>query len=160
MDRREDSDVSPARNGRKRVDSDESPPRRRVDSDESPMRRTRVDSDESPPRRTRVDSDESPVRRNRVDSDESPPRRRRADSDESPPRRRRVDSDESPSRRVRDDPSPPRYGQKQKMMDGTKAGLNTKEEFRAQKPKIGKNSNMAQIIEDAKNAETVYRDKG
>ena len=47
------------------------------------------------------------------------------------------------------------------MMDGTKAGLNTREEFRTQKPKIGKNSNLAKLMEEGKRcAETVYREKG
>jgi len=159
---RKDSDTSPPR--RKRKDSDTSPPRRkRVDSDTSPPRRTRKDSDASPPRRKRIDSDESPPRSKRVDSDDSPPRRRRRkDSDASPPRRKRVDSDESPPRRKRVDSSSEdeKSNPRQKMSDGTKSGLNTKSEFLAMKPKIGKNSNLQQIIDDAKNAETVYREKG
>jgi hypothetical protein len=46
------------------------------------------------------------------------------------------------------------------MADGTKAGLNTKEEFLSQKPKKGANSNMAKIIEESKQSQTVYREKG
>ena len=48
---------------------------------------------------------------------------------------------------------------RQKMMDGTKSGLNTKSEFLAMKPQMGKNSNLQKIIDEAKNAETIYRDK-
>jgi|ERR1712037_875035 len=160
--RKDSSSASPPRRSRK--DSDTSPPRRKIiDSDESPPRSKRVDSDDSPPRRRRrKDSDESPPRRTRVDSDTSPPRRTRKDSDASPPRRKRVDSDESPPRRKRVDSSSEdeRSNPRQKMSDGTKSGLNTKSEFLAMKPKIGKNSNLQKIIDDAKNAETVYREKG
>jgi len=158
--KRLDSDTSPPR--RKRVDSDSSPPRKkRDDSDSSPPRK-RVDSDSSPPPRRRVDSDESPPRRRRVDSDESPPRRSRIDSDESPPRRGRVDSDESPLRKPRafDSGSDSESGKNGKMADGSKAGLNSKEDWVKGRPKKTKNSNMAQLIEDAKNQETVYREKG
>merc|ERR1712037_390984 len=165
--RKDSSSASPPRRSRK--DSDTSPPRRKIiDSDESPPRSKRVDSGDSPPRRRRrQDSDESPPRRTRVDSDTSPPRRTRKDSDASPPRRKRVDSDESPPRRKRVDSSSElsssedeRSNPRQKMSDGTKSGLNTKSEFLAMKPKIGKNSNLQKIIDDAKNAETVYREKG
>ena len=46
------------------------------------------------------------------------------------------------------------------MADGSKAGLNSKEDWVKGRPKKTKNSNMAQLIEDAKNQETVYREKG
>ena len=168
---RPDSDTSPPR--RKRVDSDGSPVRTRVPSN-SPSRRMVDHGDESPPRKRvhspsptgRVDSDESPPRR-RINSDESPPRRARIDSDSSPVRRKQPDSDESPPRRTLNknrpftdsDESPPR-NKKPGMSDGTKAGLNTREEFKSQKPKMGANSNIAKLIDEAKQQETVYREKG
>jgi len=153
---------SPQRRRRKDSSSVSPPRRTRMDSDTSPPRKKSMDSEKSPPRRKRKDSDTSPPRRKRVDSEDSPLRRRRKDSDASPPRRKRIDSDESPHRRKRiysssdDEKRNPR----QKMSDGTKSGLNTKSEFMAMKPKIGKNSNLQKIIDDAKNAETVYREKG
>lgn len=163
---------SSKRNERKRADSsDESPvrtTRKRADSsDESPVRtnRKRADSsDNSPPRRARKradSSDESPVRVKNGSPDQSPPRnrRKRADSsDESPPRRRRNDSDESPQRNpLGDDQDDDRPAA---MADGGRAGINTKSDFRTAKRDKFANSNMSKIIEDAKNQETVYRERG
>jgi len=94
--------------GRRRNDSDDSPPRRRHDSDDSPPRR-RHDSDDSPPRR-RHDSDDSPPRR-RHDSDASPPRRRTSDA--SPPRKKNNSSSKAKVKEeVDSDASPPRKGKK------------------------------------------------
>ena len=45
------------------------------------------------------------------------------------------------------------------MADGGKVGINSKNEFKNNKAKK-KDSMMAKIIEDAKNQETVYREKG
>ena len=76
--------------------------------------------------------------------------------------RGRVDSDESPLRKPRafDSGSDSDSGKNGKMADGSKAGLNSKEDWVKGRPKKTKNSNMAQLIEDAKNQETVYREKG
>ncbi|PAV75322.1 hypothetical protein WR25_00940 [Diploscapter pachys] len=98
------------RMGRRRHDSDESPPRHSKENREAPRRR-RHDSDNSPARRASPDDNSPPRQRRRHDSDNSPVRRKSPSPDNSPPRRRRRhDSDNSPSRRKSPSPdqSPPR----------------------------------------------------
>ena len=48
----------------------------------------------------------------------------------------------------------------QKMADGGKAGINTRDEHRSAKNDKFAKSNMAAIIQDAMNQGTVYREKG
>lgn len=149
---------------RKRLDSDESPPRGRRNAGHSPTKKQRHDtgSDNSPPRRKRHDSgsDKSPPRRKRPDSgsDQSPPRRKRQESgpDSSPPRRKRKDSGS--------DQSPPRKKDKMsKTLSGKKAGLQSAKDMKMEAEKMKKKEDDAfkKISNDAlgRNAVTVFRDR-